>query len=394
MEKLQRFFFYLLLLAFLGAYFSISLFEGLLIVAIPLGFYILWKKRENPLKGFFSFPLIGHLSVITLSSLFFLRVKEQWRRLAEQDFFSLTYFAVKALNGEQARELLKLLLYTSIGAGFILSLKVLYSYLFLHDYKGFWGGNFVVGNLLSLPFFASLYLVFTSRGNKRFIFFPLAALFLFVSFLVVERSIILGFLIGLLVFFIGSVKKLKPPKVLIVSLLGVLFLLGGLAVWKNPKVHYWVYLLKEKGISLEVLNSLSSGRFVIAEGALQLPKKAWQEGDYLKFLIGWGFGPQKQYNNLPKSLHFINEYESFILITEFINGGILNLFFVVWFYIAAILLTIKVIKSELDDSFWLSLAALSAVWVNLGYHLFTLFWVPINALFYGLLALIERIRRD
>lgn len=34
---------------------------------------------------------------------------------------------------------------------------------------------------------------------------------------------------------------------------------------------------------------------------------------------------------------------------------------------------------------------LSAVWVNMVYHLFTLFWVPINGIFYILLAVIERL---
>ena len=362
-------------------------------MAIPLGFYLLWKKRINPFKGLFSIPLAGHLSVITLSSILFLRVKEQFRRLIEQDFFSLTYFVGFVFSKEKAERFLKYLIYFSIFAGIILSAKVIYSYFVLHNYKGFWGGNFVVGNLLAVPFFGSLYLFFNTKSLFKVIFLTFAGLFIFASFLSVERSVILGYLIGLTIFLYGLVKFYRLKRIWILTLLGIFILIGGFAAVKNPKIQHWYQLLKKQEFNEKIINTFSSGRITIAKGALELVENAIKQEDYLKLLIGWGYGPQKQYNNLPKGLRFINEYESFVFLTEFINGGLLNLVFIIWFYISAIILTIGIFKSKMQQTFLLSLAIVSAIWVNLGYHLFTLFWVPINALFYTLMVLLEKMSR-
>ena len=391
MKASEKLLFYLLLLSVAAAYFSITLFEAFLVLAIPLGFYLLWKRGENPFKGLFSIPLTGHLSAITISSFLFLRVKEQWRRLLEQDFFSLTYFVGFAFSKENAERFLRYSIYISVFAGLILSVKVIYSHFFLNDYKGFWGGNFVVGNLLALSFFGSFYLFLNSKGWIRYLFPILALIFLFVAFLPVERSVILGYLIGFSIFLYGIFKKFEIKKFWLLIFAAVFLLAGSVALLKNPKISYWLNLIKNQGVKVETVNSLSSNRLVIAKGALELVEDAIKKGDYLKLLVGWGYGPQKQYRNLPKGLNFINEYESFVFLTEFINGGILNLIFILWFYLSALILTYKVLKVEDKKIFLLVLTGISALWVNLGYHLFTLFWVPINALFYTIAILVERI---
>jgi membrane protein YdbS with pleckstrin-like domain len=64
----------------------------------------------------------------------------------------------------------------------------------------------------------------------------------------------------------------------------------------------------------------------------------------------------------------------------------LGLILVLWFYIALIKLSLKVLRAKsLQEGIFIS-----AVWVNAIYHLFTLFWVPINAIFYIFLALVEK----
>ena len=171
--------------------------------------------------------------------------------------------------------------------------------------------------------------------------------------------------------------------------MALIFLGFAVTIPNSPKVKIWI-----KTLSRGDINSFSSSRVVIAKGACKLVQKAWQERIYSKFLIGWGYGPQKQYKNLPPGLQFINEYESFLPLTAFINGGILNLIFIAWFYIAAVYLTYRVLKRKDSPLFGIKLTLTSAVWVNLIYHLFTLFWVPINAIFYILLALVEKMERD
>ncbi|HIP86651.1 MAG TPA: hypothetical protein EYH18_03340 [Aquifex sp.] len=161
-----------------------------------------------------------------------------------------------------------------------------------------------------------------------------------------------------------------------------------ISIYNSPKVKIWI-----EHLSREDINSFSSNRILIAKGAFELIRKAWEEGDYAKLLIGWGYGPQKQYKNLPPNLQFINEYESFLPLTAFINGGILNLIFVVWFYFAAVYLTYRGLKNSCSQFFGMKLVLISSVWVNLVYHLFTLFWVPINAIFYIILALIEKMEK-
>ncbi len=388
--KAEKFFLWSLYLSFALAYLSISLFQLFLGLAILSGFYIAWKKGINPFKGLFSFPLLGHISTITLSSVLFLRVKEQWRRLLEQDFYTFSYFIGNVIEREKIPPLVEKLIQITILLGWVLSIKTLYSYYFHHDYKGFWGGNFVVGNLLALPTFGSLYFFFHKRDWKIKIFYLLSTvLFLYVSFLPVERSVILGYLLGLTVFGIALVGYYKRWKTFLGIFLVFLTLLGVIA-YQSPKVKWWFHLLTHKGNELEVLNHLSSQRVLIAKGAIELVEDAIKRGDYLKLLIGWGYGPQKQYKNLPGWLQFINEYESFVFLTEFINGGIVNLIFVLWFYIASILLTVRVLKKRFDH-FWVGVVLVSSIWVNLGYHLFTLFWVPVNGLFYILLKFAENL---
>jgi len=392
-RALENFLFFSLLLAYISAFFSITAYEAFLVLAIISGVILLAVKRINPLKGLFSIPLIGHLSTITLSSILFLRVKEQWRRLLEQDFFSLSYFSVFALDREKVLRLVEFFLKLAPLLGLIVSIKVLYTYCTTNDVKAFWGGNFVIGNLLALPFFASLYWFFkTERKLLKLTLLLLATIFLYTSLLPVERSVILGFLLGISIFIIPLIRFSKLSikwitLIIFVTLSGI-----SIATYQHPKVKYWIYLLKNHSNIEETVNRISSGRVVIAKGALELIENATQNGDYTKLLIGWGYGPQKQYNNLPRYFHFMNEYESFVFLTEFINGGILNIFFLLWFYIALIYLTLKVLRKR-DNLYMEKIVLVSTVWVNMGYHLFTLFWVPINALFYIFLALVERLNR-
>jgi len=380
-------------LAYISAFFSITVYEAFLVLAIISGVILLAVKRVNPLKGLFSIPLIGHLSTITLSSILFLRVKEQWRRLLEQDFFSLSYFSVFALDREKVLRLVEFLLKLAPLLGLIVSIKVLYTYYTTNDVKAFWGGNFVIGNLLALPFFTSLYCFFkTERKLLKLIFLLLVTLFLYTSLLPVERSVILGFLLGISIFLIALIRFYKLSIKWITLIIFVAISGISIAAYQHPKVKYWLQILEAQRPLDQKLNSLSSQRIVIAKGALELIENATQSGDYIKLLIGWGYGPQKQYNNLPRGLHFINEYESFVLLTEFINGGILNVFFLLWFYIVLIYLTLKVLRKR-DKLYMEKIVLVSTVWVNMGYHLFTLFWVPVNALFYIFLALVERLTR-
>jgi hypothetical protein len=387
--KAEKLFYFFLYFSFAAAFISISVYQASLALTVVTAFFLAWKKRINPFKGLFSIPLLGHLSVITLSSLLFLRVKEQWRRLIEQDFFSLSYFVGHLIPEEKLPLLVKRLIQITIIFGWLLSLKVLYTYYFQHDYKGFWGGNFVVGNLLALPTFGSLYFFLSEKGFwKKVLYLISGLLFLYVSFLPVERSVILGYLIGLIIFAIAFGSFYKKWKIL----LGILFLsltVVGTVALQSPKVRWWIHLLQHPN-KVEALNRISSSRILIAKGALELIEDAIKRGDYLKLLIGWGYGPQKQYKNLPKGLQFINEYESFVFLTEFINGGLLNLIFVLWFYLISVVLTVKVIKDK-GKHFWIAVVLISSVWVNLGYHLFTLFWVPINGIFYILLGFVEKL---
>ena len=391
MRELENFLFYTLLLAFISSFFSISVYEGFLIFAITSGIVLLFLKRVNPLKGLFSIPLLGHLMTITVSSVLFLRVKEQWRRLFEQDFFSLSYFATLGLEKEKTLQLAKWFIKISPILGTLLSAKVLYTYHVSGDVKGFWGGNFVIGNLLALPFFATVYLFLRTEKFLLKILLPaLGGLFLYTSFLPVERSVILGFIAGFTVFGLAFLRLYSPKKLIPIFAIS---LMGGILVLsQSPKVKYWMNLLNSPHSLEQKLNNLSSQRLEIAKGALQLIEEAIKKHDYIKLLIGWGYGPQKQYHNLPSYLHFINEYESFVFLTEFINGGLLNIIFLLWFYGTLIYLTWRILKQK-DDLFLEKITLLSAVWVNMAYHFFTLFWVPINGIFYILLASIEILNR-
>jgi hypothetical protein len=385
--SVEKVFYFFLYLAFVSAFISITVFQASLAIAILLGFYIAWKERVNLFKGLFTIPLLGHISTITLSSILFLRVKEQLRRLAEQDFFSFSYFIGNLVKTERLPQIVSELIQITLITGWILSLKVLYTYYFQHDYKSFWGGNFVVGNLLALPTFGSLYLFFHRKNLLEKIFYILSVLlFLYVSFLPVERSVILGYLIGFFVFGLAYARYFKKWKTFIAVSVAVISLIG-IVSYQSPKVKNWIYQINGEN-KLRVVNTISSGRIEIAKGAIELIEDAIKRGDYLKLLIGWGYGPQKQYKNTP--IPFINEYESFVFLTEFINGGLLNLIFILWFYLAAIALTFKAIKIR-NEHFWLVLVLISSVWVNLVYHLFTLFWVPVNALFYIMLNFSEKL---
>ncbi len=329
------------------------------------------------------------MGTITFSSILFLRVKEQWRKLIEQDVFTFSYFIPSFLDKVQIESLIRNFIKISPFLGIILSAKVWYTYCTTHTIKGFWGGNFIIGNLLALPIFSTLFFLITEKRFRKKIFWGSIFVGLTTSLVLpMERSIIIGFL-GALLFFIllfykGKTLNLKRFLTFII----ICFLITFPFIVKSPKIHYWWNVITNPKISYqEKINTISSGRIVIARGALQLIDNAIKQHDYIKLLIGWGYGPQKQYKNLPGYWkNKIDEYESLLPLTVFINGGLLGLIFVLWFYIALIKLSLKVLRSKsLQEGIFIS-----AVWVNAIYHLFTLFWVPINAIFYIFLALVEK----
>jgi len=404
MDRLKTFVFYTLSLGFISAYFSITAFQGFFILAILGGavYFLLNLKKKGlailkPQGKLFYIPLIGHLTTITISSALFLRVKEQWRRLIEQDFFSFSYFLAFTFNRKEALKLLKVFTYLSIIGGVILSFKILYSYYQIKNpglVKGFWGGKFILGNLLALSVFSAIYLLFAFNKKilKLVAFFVLTILI--VGIIVPDaRSIYLGFLIGLILFYIGTWKIIKSKlyKAISLAIIIIITSLSAINLANSSRFKWYYHLINKYGFFNEkTINYISSGRITIAQGALDLVKKSWKEGDYLKFLIGWGYGPQKQYNNLPGGWkNKINEYESIVFLTEFINGGILNLFFIIWFYIAAIILTIRILKNLRTYDDLILLSFISATWVNLVYHIFALFWVPINTIYLLILGLLE-----
>ena len=394
-RKIENLIFYTSFLGVVASFFSISLFQGFLALSILLSIPLWFKKIKRTFGGgYLTVPLIGHLSVITLSSLLFLKVKEQWRRLLEQDFFSFTYFVPSLWERDKLEKFLKWTSIASLFGGFLLSLKVLHSYYFQHDIKGFWGGNFIIGNLLALTFFYALTSVIKSENKflKSFAVFVLIFSAIAVS-LPAERSVLIGFIFSIFLYGFAVFSILsKKWKIIFTGVLLFSLSLGGYFLYKQPKVQYWVNLIVKEGINEKTLNSISSGRVAIAKSALELVKKAWEEKDYTKLLIGWGYGPQKQYKNAPQShRQTLNEYESFVFLTEFINGGLLNVIFILWFYIASAILTLKVFKNRSSNLYLLKISTISAFWVNMVYHLFTLFWVPINAVYFLLFAIVEKL---
>jgi len=397
-NRFKKFAFYTALLGVIASFFSISVFQAFLALSIILSIPLWFKKFRETFGGkLLTVPLLGHLSTITLSSLLFLRIKEQWRRLIEQDFFTFTYFVPSLWNRTELEKFLRWTAYASVVVGFLLSLKVLYSYYFQHNIKGFWGGNFIIGNLLALTFFYSLTLALKSRSWPAKGFLILVLLLSSVAVAIpAERSVILGFFISILLYFSSLFLILnKSWKLILSGLLAFSLITGGYFVYKQPKVQAWIYLLRKEGINEETLNAVSSGRWVIAKGAIELIEKAWKEGDYLKLLLGWGYGPQKQYKNLPGYFRKkLNEYESFVILTEFINGGLINVIFILWFYIAAAVLTFRIWKRRNSELYTLKVATLSAFWVNAIYHFFTLFWVPINAVYLLLFAVVEKLEKS
>jgi len=389
----------LALSAFLSIFFSITVFQFLAALFIVLA--IALRARQGfplTLKGkLFAAPLLGHLAAINLSSFLFLRVKDQWRKLAEQNFFSLSYFAAFSFGSGEARKLLELFTYAAVAGGTVLSIKVLGSYFLENKARGFWGGSFVVGNLLALSLFSALYLFKKYRLPLLKTFFAAAALlFSVAATLPGRRSVILGFAVGFLIMGAAlwlSVRE-RRRRAALLAVLTVLFASSAAVFVTGERFQRWKTVIQEKGLTEATLNTISSSRVQIALGAWDLTKKALEEGDYLKLLIGWGYGPQKQYRNLPKKWmkEKINEYESFLLISEFINGGLLNVIFIIWFYAAAVFLTVKALKRAKEDL--LPASFMAAVWVNLTYHLFTIFWVPVNAIYLLILGLVERTLKE
>jgi hypothetical protein len=329
-----------------------------------------------------------------------LRVKEQWRRLIEQDFFSFSYFLAFIFNKETAKKLLTIFSFLSILLGTVLALKLLYSYWSYGGTKGFWGGMFVVGNLLSFSIFSTFYLFLKQKNIfiKGFLFL-IGTLLLAAFFIPDRRSLELGLLVGLATFLIGLYKLDYINKIIktFIVLFSIVITIGGaIFFFHSERAHFYIYLIKTYGLTEYTLNKISTNRILIAKSACSLIEEAWRKGDYIKLLIGWGYGPQKQYKNIPGKWRQekYNEYESFLPITVFINGGLINLIFIVWFYISAIILTRKVVKNLTQPYGLLMLTFISAVWVNLIYHLFTLFWVPINSIYYLILGLLEKLTKE
>jgi len=165
--KKEQLVFYLSALAVLSAYVSITLFQVLFLLALILTFLLAIERIFKFSMDYLGIPIIGHITVLDISSLLFLKVPEQFRRLAEQNIFSLTYFIPQIFTKRNLKKLSFIIAFYTIFLGYLVSLKVFYTAFTQGNIKAFWGGPFIIGNLLAIPFFSSLaFITLWLNGNR------------------------------------------------------------------------------------------------------------------------------------------------------------------------------------------------------------------------------------
>ena len=317
-----------ILFLILSAFISISLFEITVAVGLLVVIYDLFKR--NIKVGALGKPLLVYSTDGIFSTLIF-NIK-QINKGIEQGLFQLIYFFnLKSLN---THKLALKVNYLFIFISIILIPIVIYKYKKTGFPAPIWGGVFEVGQFYSMFAITSFLLaIYFFKREKKFVAIILLLLtFIFIGlvFFSHKRTPILGLFVVFYILLIVLFKNRIVNKVIFwgVNVLLLISFAGGYWYLSKTDSRFQVLnelLIGKRSITDETtLQTVSSSRYGIMKDALNIIKTDIDNKNFVNLLIGHGInsGSYLPHKLSPKT-HV--KYESFFLVSEFIEIGLIGM---------------------------------------------------------------------
>ncbi len=370
MEKMKI----LLFTTIFFSFFSITIYEGLIIIwLIFLMIYIL--KERKFFKGYFTIPILM-FSVPQVISTALNNLKFVHKSL-EQGLFSFIYFSVPFFR--LTYKDLERIHYLILVSGFISYCFLIYNLIEHKKLAVARGSVFEVALFSSIFAIVSFSLYIYKRNKVYLLLFILFSLFVFVPS---KRSYMIGYIlaIGLLLFLLRHLINKKvfygiACFVIVVISFTFIYLSG-----KDIRFRYmYEVLIGKRDLNANVINAITTTRLRKFNKGVERIKKSWREGNYIAFIFGHGIEKAKPYLPPP--------YESIFILQEFIERGIIGLLGILLFFYRYFRLFFKFSIRKKEDILIIPFLIIPAV--NIGATIFNVFWNAMLPLYIVFLGIVE-----
>jgi len=317
----------LLVLLVFSPFISITLLEGSALLLL-----LYWLLKERSFTGRLRWPLVLYALPSLLSTALYYPAR--LLRAAEESLLPFTYLT--HLRPREALFTYRLFLKSLFLFFPLLTAVGLYRYQREGQLKPLWGGSFEAGYFFALFGTSFLFFAFTEkRKGLKALFFAGALFSFFMVLLSTRRSMMLAFaLMSLALLWLLLKEKRLSLKLLLPFLAGTVLLSGGAYLYlseKDPRFKALHQVLTGKRpLNERTLNVISSSRYRLFKEAVLLIKKDLKEKNFLPLLVGHGILTRERLLGAS-----IGRYESFFVVSEFVERGLLGLLgilLVYWHY--------------------------------------------------------------
>ncbi len=360
---------YLLILSLIV---SISVFEGLVILALLYYTYKSYKERSIKL-GRLGLPLLFYAIPTVLSTALY-TFKDMGKAI-ERGIFPLIYiFADKIRVSGHVFYRANLLM---VVCGALLMPVVFYRFHREGTPAPLWGGPFEVGNLYTLFSLSALALYLRTR---RVAYILLFILFVGIVFFSMRRSSMMGLTVSL--FFALWLLRSTLSRRFVLLVLGVVAIFGGMAtavlVQKDYRFRtFYEVVVGRRTLDESALQDISNYRWGLFKQGLSVVKRDWEEFNLVPILIGHGHEPGRRLEPKPTIKGYEGtQYESIFILTEYIERGLIGLMGILWLMASYYW---SLIRHKLKDA--MSLSFLLDLSIQLSGAFFTSFWDAMLPLF-------------
>ena len=366
----------------ISAFISISVFEILTFLGLVFTLYEMYKEKRGT-KGILSVPILTFSTVSFLSTLIF--NFSYLLKGIEEGIFQLLYFF--RVGKERLEKLKETILIVLILSGIFLYPVAVYTFLKNGESTLIWGSMFEAGHFFSIfsisSFLTGIY--FYKKGNKKmsYIFLFLFVVFSTVVIFSFRRTAFLEFVVGTFLtafvmyrsrfigknFFAGTFVFLLVFSVVDYSFMSL----------KDKRFKALNQILLNKEITAEKIDTVANMRYYIFLDAIDVIKTDLKEKSVLNILVGHGV---RSGVNLPHkhSKEDMERYESFFILSEFIEKGLVGVLAVLFIFFRAFKFFVSLKPESLDKS--IGLVFLIPLILHLTGVLFTYFWDALLPLYF------------
>ncbi len=370
MEKVKL----LILLTIFSCFFSITVYEGLIILLLFITAFLIIKNRYI-FNGYFLLPIsMFSFPQIISTALFNMKAIH---KAFEHGLFGFIYLLVPFLKVDYKdfERINKVILF----AGYISLGYIIYSY-FQNSKLLFLRGTLFELAMFSCMFAAvSLSMYFYTKNRWYLFLFVLFSILVFAS---ARRSYMIAYI--LVIFLMLYVFRNLISRSTLYFMLAFCFLITVSTVYiltnKDKRFqHFYEVVTGKRKLDWRTFNIITTTRGYKFKRGIEKLRKSWQEGKYITLLIGHGIEKYKPYLPPP--------YESIFLMSEFIEKGAIGLLGILLFFYRYFKIFFKFSIRKKEDI--LIVPSLIIPSINIGATIFNVFWNATLPLYILLLGMVE-----